>query len=235
MQGLAADTEQPRIPFYHRRRAACQFLPRHDGQKVRGAVRGKRSDKPAAAAKKRPSHITAVELQPQLCDMMRRSVALNDLQEVIDVVCEDVKNFRAQADVVVCNPPYRKADSGERQTAHNIAPVPSRNLSYLIDVVGCAGASAEQQGQLLSGAPKLRLAEIVYPLQSKPACRKGNSAGVPFAGQKSQSGAYSCAKNRGAAIAFALSAVCHRRKWTVHAAGKGVVRHTVKGEIWYIL
>ena len=54
------------------------------------------------AAKKRPSHITAVELQPQLCDMMRRSVALNDLQEVIDVVCEDVKNFRAQADVVGC-------------------------------------------------------------------------------------------------------------------------------------
>ena len=113
------------------------------------------------AAKKRPSHITAVELQPQLCDMMRRSVALNDLQEVIDVVCEDVKNFRAQADVVVCNPPYRKADSGERQTAHNIALCRHEICLTLSDVVGCAARLLNNKGSFYLVHQSSRLAEII--------------------------------------------------------------------------
>ena len=56
------------------------------------------------AKKKCPRHIVAIELQPQLADMMQRSVALNDLQDVIEVVCDDLKNARNYAncaDVVV--------------------------------------------------------------------------------------------------------------------------------------
>lgn len=76
------------------------------------------------AAKKNPKHVYAVELQPQLADMARRTVEYNNLTDKITVLCEDMRQCRkdiGSVECVVCNPPYRRAGRGEKQLAPNIA------------------------------------------------------------------------------------------------------------------
>lgn len=56
--------------------------------------------------------IVAMELQPQLVDLCRRSVKLNDLEDQIEVVEGDIRNCSAlfpagSFDLVTCNPPYQ--------------------------------------------------------------------------------------------------------------------------------
>lgn len=56
-------------------------------------------------------HFTGLEIQAEMADMARRSVALNHLEEKIDIVCGDIKEASqifgaASFDVVTTNPPY---------------------------------------------------------------------------------------------------------------------------------
>ncbi|MCM1534084.1 MAG: methyltransferase [Corallococcus sp.] len=117
------------------------------------------------AAKKRPQKIVAVELQPQLADMARRSVELNDLQDVISVVCDDIKNApnltEKPADAVVCNPPYRKAGSGERQLASNIALCRHEIAVTLEQVIISAAKTLNNRGTFYMVHQADRIAEII--------------------------------------------------------------------------
>lgn len=59
-----------------------------------------------------------VELQPDLAECAKCSSELNNNETKIEVVNDDVNNFRKKfpngmADVVTCNPPYFKAGSGD--------------------------------------------------------------------------------------------------------------------------
>jgi tRNA1Val (adenine37-N6)-methyltransferase len=62
-------------------------------------------------------NITAVEVQREMAHYAVRNVRLNGLEEKVKIVHGDVRRIAAVAepesyDVVVCNPPYRKATSG---------------------------------------------------------------------------------------------------------------------------
>ena len=62
-------------------------------------------------AKTGGEHFTGLEIQAEMADMARRSVALNHLEEKIDIVCGDIKEASqifgaAPFDVVTTNPPY---------------------------------------------------------------------------------------------------------------------------------
>jgi len=68
----------------------------------------------------------AVEIQPDMADMARRSMELNNLTDKISVHCADLRNIKdiLPADrysTVVCNPPYKKSDSGEHNVTENRA------------------------------------------------------------------------------------------------------------------
>ena len=75
----------------------------------------------------RVARAVGVEVQQPFCDLLRRNAALNGLEERVDVICANVQSVDqrrlgqalgqeqgATADVVVCNPPYMRADSGAR-------------------------------------------------------------------------------------------------------------------------
>lgn len=64
-----------------------------------------------------PMHITAVELQAQGADMLRRSVELNNLTEKITVINGDLRDLNGKVefgsfDMVVMNPPYKIGGGG---------------------------------------------------------------------------------------------------------------------------
>ena len=68
-------------------------------------------------AKYHCSHLTGLEIQEESADMARRSVALNDLQDRIDIVTGDIKEadriFQAASfDCITCNPPYMIGQHG---------------------------------------------------------------------------------------------------------------------------
>lgn len=116
------------------------------------------------AYKKKPKRIVAVELQPQLCDMMKRSVELNGLENVIEVCNTDLKNADSlvrDADVVVCNPPYRRVGSGERQLQPNIALCRHEIAATLSDVVASAAKVLNNRGNFYLVHQADRLCETV--------------------------------------------------------------------------
>lgn len=68
-------------------------------------------------ARNESGHFTGVEIQEESVDLARRSVALNDQQEHIEILCMDLKNVPEQMKsgsfhVVTCNPPYLKSEGG---------------------------------------------------------------------------------------------------------------------------
>jgi len=70
------------------------------------------------AAKSKQSHVSGFEIQPDVADMARRSVALNGLEERIDIVEDNINNAlnhfgKHTADVVISNPPYMASGVGE--------------------------------------------------------------------------------------------------------------------------
>lgn len=116
------------------------------------------------AYKKRPRRIVAFEIQPQLCDMMQRSVALNDLQDVITVHNCDLKDAHTlvkDVDVVVCNPPYRRVGSGEQQLSANLAICRHEIKVTLEDVICSASRILNNRGKFYLVHQADRLAEIV--------------------------------------------------------------------------
>ena len=64
-------------------------------------------------AKTEAKFIYGVEIQPDLCDMAKRSVSYNKLEKKMEILNLDIKDlykhFKSQADVIVCNPPYFKS------------------------------------------------------------------------------------------------------------------------------
>ena len=61
-------------------------------------------------SKKTKSPIIGIEIQPELVDMARRSVALNNLGDQITMVERDLNDISTKhydsVDVITCNPPY---------------------------------------------------------------------------------------------------------------------------------
>lgn len=126
------------------------------------------------AKKKHPAHVVAMEIQPVLADMAARSVALNDLQEQIEVVCCDLKQAQRHlgrlADVVVCNPPYRKLGSGEIQQAESVAICRHEIKATLADVIENAAKVLNNRGAFYLVHQACRICEIVC------LCREHNLA-----------------------------------------------------------
>lgn len=68
-----------------------------------------------------PDKIFGLDIQKDMADMANRSVRLNGLQNLIEIVLCDVNKIQEHfqdgvCDVVICNPPYRKLKSGRMNT-----------------------------------------------------------------------------------------------------------------------
>lgn len=122
------------------------------------------------AARSEAGRLVGVEIQPGIADMARRSVVLNALESRIEIRNIDLKNAPRElghgiAEVIVCNPPYGKADAGlhSESEAHRIAR--HEVACTLEDCVRSASALLKNGGRAAFIHQSDRLVELVGLLQ----------------------------------------------------------------------
>ena len=120
-------------------------------------------------AKYHCSHLTGLEIQEESADMARRSVALNDLQDRIDIVTGDIKEadriFQAASfDCITCNPPYMIGQHGLTNPDEPKAIARHEVLCTLEDVVSRTAKLLKPGGHFYMVHRPFRLAEIMTML-----------------------------------------------------------------------
>ena len=120
-------------------------------------------------AKYHCSHLTGLEIQEESADMARRSVALNDLQNRIDIVTGDIKEAdqifpAASFDCITCNPPYMIGQHGLTNPEEPKAIARHEVLCTLEDVVGRTAKLLKPGGHFYMVHRPFRLAEIMTML-----------------------------------------------------------------------
>lgn len=120
-------------------------------------------------AKTSAAHLTGLEIQEESADMARRSVALNNLTDKIDIVTGDIREagsyFKsASFDVVTCNPPYMIGQHGLANPDAPKAIARHEICCTLEDVVGQTARLLKPGGRFYLVHRPFRLAEIIVAM-----------------------------------------------------------------------
>lgn len=120
-------------------------------------------------AKTEAAHLTGLEIQEESADMARRSIALNGLEEKIDIVQGDIKEAGslfggASFDVVTCNPPYMIGQHGLTNPDAPKAIARHEILCTLEDVISQAAKVLKPGGNFYMVHRPFRLSEIMVEL-----------------------------------------------------------------------
>lgn len=114
---------------------------------------------------------TAVEIQPVMAEMSGRSVLYNSLGDKIEVVNAPMQSFPSpdrigKYSIVVCNPPYRKAGSGEKQKTDSVALARHEIAVTFEEVAVVASKLLKQGGAFYTVNQTERLAEVMFLCRS---------------------------------------------------------------------
>lgn len=117
-------------------------------------------------AKTEGKHFTGLEIQPESADMAKRSVALNGLQDRIDIVEGDIKDaskiFGASSfHVVTTNPPYMTAQHGLTNMYEAKTIARHEVLCNLEDIIRESARLLMPGGRFYMVHRPFRLAEII--------------------------------------------------------------------------
>lgn len=114
--------------------------------------------------------IDAVEIQPRLADMARRSVALNGLQDQIRVLEQDLRAYPKIAgngvyDAITVNPPYMPVTAGDHNENEHYAIARHEIHCTLEDLAGACCRLLRPGGKLSMVHRPSRLLDIVETLR----------------------------------------------------------------------
>lgn len=119
------------------------------------------------SAKTNFNQIKMFEIQKEMADLARKNVELNSLSDKIEVICDDVKNFRnhienESVDVVFSNPPYMPQMTENENQARQIA----RHDGTLLveDLCKTASKMLKINGKFYVVYSSKRSAELIYNL-----------------------------------------------------------------------
>ena len=111
-------------------------------------------------------HVYAIEIQEDLANLAASNVDANHMRNRVTVLCQDMRNLKPDmiggpVDVIVCNPPYRKPDSGR------LNPDPQRAVARhelkvsLIDVLQTVRRMLRTAGRFVTIYTAERSAELL--------------------------------------------------------------------------
>lgn len=121
------------------------------------------------SAKTDSGHLTGLEIQDDIAEMARRSIAHNHLEERIDIVTGDIKEaaeiFKpAFFDVITTNPPYMLADHGLRNPDDAKAIARHEVLCSLDDILRESMRLLQDKGRFYMVHRPFRLTEILIKM-----------------------------------------------------------------------
>jgi tRNA1Val (adenine37-N6)-methyltransferase len=147
------------------------FAEAHEGDRVLDLGTGNGIIPILMSAKTKAEHLTGLEIQEDSADIARRSVALNGLEDRIDIVTGDIKEaaliFKAASfDVITSNPPYMIAEHGMQGS--NEAKIIARHevMVSLDEVVMAAAKLVRTGGSFFMVHRPFRLPEIIRTLSA---------------------------------------------------------------------
>lgn len=113
---------------------------------------------------------TALEIQEEICDIAKRSVILNHLEDKIQVVCYDLKNVKeiypsGAFDVVSCNPPYMIKGTGKMNESESVQIARHEILCTLDDVVRSAAYLLKSGGRFYMVHRAERMVDIFVTMR----------------------------------------------------------------------
>lgn len=122
------------------------------------------------AAKTEGKHFTGLELQKDYANMAKRSVALNHLQDKLDIVCGDIREIKklfspASFQVVTVNPPYMTEHHGLTNLFEPKTIARHEITLNLEDVIAASSYVLPQNGSFYMIHKPFRLAEIFYEMK----------------------------------------------------------------------
>lgn len=120
-------------------------------------------------AKTKGEHFTGLEIQEESADMARRSVAMNNLEDKVDIVIGDIKEASAifglaSFDVITSNPPYMNHNHGIVNPGEAKAIARHEILCSLEDVIREASKALKSNGRFYLVHRPFRLVEIITTL-----------------------------------------------------------------------
>ncbi len=148
------------------------FAVLHSGDRVMDLCTGT-GIIPILLHKKQPTiSVVGLEIQHQMAAMAQRSVKLNGLTDKIEIVQGDVKRIRElypaeSFQVVTCNPPYMKNNTGKQNQKESITIARHELLCDLSDCVEAASYLLPSGGRFYMVHRPERLADIMAVMQKK--------------------------------------------------------------------
>lgn len=120
-------------------------------------------------AKTKGQHFSALEIQEESASMAKRSVALNNQQDKIDIITGDIKEASkifgaASFDVITTNPPYMTDCHGLVNPNKQKAIARHELLCTLEDVIRESAKTLKTNGRIYMVHRPFRLAEIITVL-----------------------------------------------------------------------
>ncbi len=119
------------------------------------------------AAKTKAKHIDGLEIQNDVAEMAKRSVIYNSLTDKVNIINGDIVGYKSDKkyDVVVCNPPYKKHQTGLVNKNEKLLISRHEVLCQLKDVVKTASALLKSNGRFSIIHRPERLADIICDMR----------------------------------------------------------------------
>lgn len=113
-------------------------------------------------------YVFGLEIQEGLAGQTKRNALLNGFSHKIGVIRADIRHMPmipASIDVVICNPPYRKRDSGRVNPDRQRAIARHEILASLEDILNAARYVLRTEGRLAMIYPAERLADLMVKMR----------------------------------------------------------------------
>ena len=126
---------------------------------------------PLILAHRHPSiWITGIEIQPRLAQMAIDNATANHMSDRVKIVCADIRHAgdclpAGRADIVVCNPPFRQADSG-RINPHTERAIARHELTMTLkEVLAAAKKALRTAGEFVAIYPAVRVTDMLSAMR----------------------------------------------------------------------
>lgn len=123
------------------------------------------------AAKTNASKVMGIELQKSMAQLAEKNVKFNNLTDKVTIYNDDIKNAenilgKESVSIVVCNPPYFKATSGE-VSSNEVKAISRTELKITLEeIIQHAAVVLKYSGKLYMIHKSERLAEVLTTMSN---------------------------------------------------------------------